>query len=135
MRAAALLAIATVGFPALDAVAGDVRHSGIPVSYVGRWAPDAQGCNDKDKDKGKSVIVLAAKAYASSEANCVVEWVTETASPRGPVYSAHLQCVNRQAPGQKKAVNLIIRPEGSDDQISAGSDFDSLKTYRRCSAN
>jgi len=135
MRATTVLAFAAVTVPAFDVAAGDVRHSDIPVSYVGRWAPDAQGCGDKDKDKGKSAIVLSAKAYQSAEANCVVEWVTETASPRGPVYSAHLLCVSPSAPGQRTPVNLIIRPEGADGQISAGSDFDSLKTYQRCSAN
>ncbi len=134
MRATTVLAFAAVTLPTLDAVAGDVRHSSIPVSYLGRWAPDARGCNGKD-DKDKSAIVLSAKAYASSEANCVVEWVTETASPRGPVYSAHLLCVSRSAPGQKTAVNLIIRSESSGGQISAGSDFGSLKTYQRCPAN
>jgi hypothetical protein len=133
MRATAILAIATVAAsPA--ALAGDVRHGSIPVTYIGRWAPDAQGCNAKDKDKSKSAIVLSAKAYVDAQANCTVDWVTETASPRGPVYSAHLQCVRKSAPGQKMAVNLIIRPQGSSGRITAGIDFAKLKTYQRCAA-
>ena len=134
MRTTAILAIAAVTFASQAAVAGDVRHSGIPAAYLGRWAPDAQGCNDKDKDKSKSAIVLSAKAYVDAQANCAVDWVTETASPRGSVYSAHMQCVRRSAPGQKMAVNLIIRPEGSSGRITAGIDFAKLKIYQRCAA-
>jgi hypothetical protein len=101
MRATAILAIAATAIASPAALAGDVRHGSIPVTFIGRWAPDAQGCTAKDKDKGKSAIVLSAKGYADAEANCVVDWVTETASARGPVYSAHMQCVSRSAPGKK----------------------------------
>jgi hypothetical protein len=129
MRGPAILIIAAVTFAPHVATAGDVRHERIPDSYAGRWAPDSQVCKDKDKDK--AVITLSAKAYANAEANCTVDWVTETASPRGPVYSAHLQCSSRAAPGQKAAANLIIRSEDID-KISAGPDFGNLKIYQRC---
>ena len=102
----------------------------MPETYSGRWALDAHLCKDVDK----SVIVLSAKTYSDSEGNCSVEWVVETASPRGPSYSAHLLCSNVSNPAQKTAANLIVRPD-SASQIFAGSDFDKLKVYQRCPAS
>jgi hypothetical protein len=112
------------------AVAADVRHRDIPDSFLGIWAPNAQVCKDADK----SVIVISANTYVSSEAHCMVDWVTETAGPRGPIYSAHLQCFNPSEPARRSASNLIIRPEDTN-QISVGPDFGNLKVYGRCSTN
>lgn len=126
MRGAALLAIAAVMVVPNATVGGDVRHSGFPDAYAGRWAPDAQ-CKDADT----AVIVLSDKSYVNADANCTVDWVTETASPRGSVFSAHLQCASRAAPAQKAAATLIIRPD-TLSQIAAGPDFDHLKVYQRC---
>ena len=91
--------------------------------------PAPEICQDADK----SAIVFSAKAYATSTVSCAVEYVAETASPKGPIYSARLQCSNTAARAPKKVANLIIRPRDTN-QISIGPAFDSLKPYRRCSA-
>jgi len=130
MRAAAILAVTTAMFVPHAAFSGDVRHSGMPEDYSGRWAPDPQVCKDADR----SVIVLSAKAYSGPEGACTIEWVVETASPRGPSYSVHMLCSNVSDPAQKSSANLIVRPD-SASQISVGSDFSKLKIYQRCPAN
>jgi hypothetical protein len=113
------------------AIAHVVRHNSIPDTYVGRWAPGTETCKESDK----AVIVLSAKKYVSPEAECAVDWVSETPGPHGPIFSAHLRCAGPAAQTQKTAgSNIIIRPD-NDRQISIGSDFDNLKPYRRCSAN
>jgi hypothetical protein len=127
MRGAAILAIAAVTLAPYAAVGGDVRHSGFPDAFYGRWAPNAKACKDTDK----SAIVLSANSYENSDATCIVDWVTETASARGSVFSAHLQCTNRLAPAQKGAGTLIVRPD-TLIQISVGPDFDNLNVYQRC---
>jgi hypothetical protein len=105
-----------------------VRHAAIPDAYLGTWAADAGKCGESDK----AAVVLAAKAYTSSSANCSVDFVSETAGARGSIYSARLQCSNPAARGKtKSAVNLIIRPD-SADRILIGSSFDSLTPYQRC---
>src|SRR5262245_52509768 len=102
------------------------RHASIPEPLQGSWAPSSDRCKADDK----SVIVLAAKAYTSAEKTCAVDWVAETAAPRGATYSAHLQCPGQ--PGQPaSASNRIIRPDGAT-QISSGSDFTNLATYQKC---
>src|SRR5260221_687362 len=124
MRITAILIIVTTTFMS-HGFAGDVRHNSIPKSFFGTWAPSPQVCKDADK----SVIVLSAKTYGSSMANCTVNWVNETASTHGPVYSAHMQCLNPSEPARKVVSNLIMR-SGAANQISAGPDFDSLKVYQ-----
>jgi len=106
-----------------------VRLSAIPEAYWGTWVPTAEICKDADK----SAIVLSAKAYVASAVSCTVDYVAETPSPKGPIYSARLQCSNPAGRGPKKAVNLIIRPNDTN-QISVGPTFDRLKLYQRCSA-
>jgi hypothetical protein len=123
----AVLTLLTVLLPHA-ARADVVRHSAIPDAYLGRWAADAAKCGESDK----AAVVLAAKAYASSSANCTVDFVSETAGVRGSIYSARLQCSNPASKGKtKSAANLIIRPD-STDRISIGSSFDSLTAYQRC---
>jgi hypothetical protein len=92
--------------------------------------PTAEICQDADK----SGIVLSAKAYVTSAVSCAVDYVAETPSSKGPIYSARLQCSNKAGQSRKKVANLIIRP-GDTNQISMGPAFDSLKPYQRCSAS
>ena len=123
-------ALIVVNMLASQAAVADVkRHASIPEPLRGSWAPNSDNCKSDDK----SIIVLAAKAYTSAETTCAVDWVAETAGPRGPTYSAHLQCPG-QPPGQRASVtNLIIRPNTAM-QISISSDFSNLRTYQNCPA-
>jgi hypothetical protein len=126
MRIAGLLAL-TVMLSSQPAVAVK-RHASIPEPLRGSWAPSADACKNEDK----SVVVLSAKAYTGSERSCSVLWVSETASVRGPTYSARLRCTN-QLSQKRSESNLIIRPDNETNQISIGGDFSNLKTYQRCS--
>ena len=128
MRKTGILALCAVLAPQVAASYG-VRLSAIPEAYWGTWVPAAEICQDANK----SAIVLSAKAYVTSAVSCAVDYVTETPSPKGPIYSARLQCSNLAGEAPKKVVNLIIR-SGDTNQISMGSAFDSLKPYQRCSA-
>jgi hypothetical protein len=110
------------------ATADVVRHGSLPETYWGTWVGAAEPGTES------SVIVLSAKSFVSDGASCSVVWVSQTASARGSVYSAHLQCTNRASKaGEWAAANLIIRPN-SVDQIEVGSEYVALKPYRRCSA-
>ena len=129
MRTVAFQAIAMTIFMSSAALASDVRHSRFPESVVGMWAPGPEAC----KDDTKSTVTLSATAYAGSDTSCTVDWVNETASANGPVYSAHAQCSKPSAPAQKTTSNLMVRPK-DNNQISIGPDFDNLKVYRRCAS-
>src|SRR5215471_14436024 len=110
------------------ATADVVRHGSLPEAYWGIWVGTAEPW------AASSIIVLSAKSYVSGEANCSVDWVSQTASARGSVYAAHLQCTNRaRKENQRTAANVIIRPS-SIDRIEVGSEYANLKPYRRCSA-
>jgi hypothetical protein len=128
MRMTGILALCAVLVPQVAASYG-VRLSAVPETYWGTWVPTAEICQD-----AKSAIVLSAKAYVTSAVNCAVDYVAETPSPKGPIYSARLQCSNIAGQATKKAVNLILRP-GDTNHISMGPAFDSLKSYQRCSAS
>jgi hypothetical protein len=124
MRVIGVLAMVAVLFP--QAATADVkRHTSIPESLWGSWAPSAESCNND-----KSIIALAAKRYVSSEANCTVDWVSETPGAQGAIYSAHLQCAQR---ARKTISDIVLRPTDSN-QLSMGADFSSLKTFQRCPA-
>lgn len=126
----ALVALVAALVPQITA-AHVVRHNSIPEVYWGTWAPGAGPCKDGDP----SAMVLSANAYVGPAGTCSVDFVSETPSARGATYSARLQCSNQGAQAQKRTVvNLIIRPDGTT-QIAAGPDFNSLKSYRRCSPN
>jgi hypothetical protein len=127
MRMTGIFALCAVLVPQIAASYG-VRLSAIPETYWGTWVPAAEVCQDANK----SAIVLSAKAYVTSVVNCAVNYVAETPSPKGPIYSAQLQCSNIAGSAPKKVVNLIIRPRDTN-QISMGPAFDSLKAYQRCS--
>jgi hypothetical protein len=130
MRATAILAITTATFVSHAAVADVKRHEFIPESLRGSWAPSTEVCENANN----SIIVVSAKTYTSSEANCMVLWVSETAAARGPMYSAHLQCSKPEQKLGKTQSDIVFSPKGSD-QISIGSRFSNLKNYQRCSAN
>jgi hypothetical protein len=128
---AALLVFIAAFVPQV-ATAYVLRSSSIPEAYWGTWAPTDTTCKDADKS---TTLVLSAQAYLRSATSCAVEYVSETPSPKGPIYSAHLQCSNPAGPAQKKtSADLIIRP-GEANQIYVGPDFPSLKPYQRCSAS
>jgi hypothetical protein len=129
MRTVAFQAIVMTIFMSSAALASDVRHSRFPESVVGMWAPGLEAC----KDDTKSTVTLSATAYDSSDTSCTVDWVNETASANGPVYSAHAQCSKISAPAQKIISNLMVQPK-DNNQISIGPDFDNLKVYRRCTS-
>jgi len=126
MRQATVLVLA---FLMSDVAAADVvRHGVIPEAYRGRWIESAE------TEPHRSIIALSAKAYVGPAANCSVDWVSETASMRGSIYAAHLQCVDPAAAVEKRTTaNLIIWPENSD-RIAVGPEFTNLKIFRRCVA-
>ena len=127
MRKAVLL-VFVAAFAPQAVSAHVVRHNSVPETYHGTWAPDSAACKDE-----KVTIVLSAKAYAGPAGNCVVDYVSETAEPKGSTFSARMQCSDPRGQAQKKMIaNLIMRPDGAD-RISVGSTFESLKTYQRCS--
>jgi hypothetical protein len=129
MRAIAILA-ATAAVVSHAAVADVKRHESILESLRGSWAPSTAVCKDGDK----SIIVVAAKTYVSSEANCRVGWVSETVAARGPVYSAPLQCSKPNDDAQKTRFDVIFFQKCAN-HISIGPRFSDLKDYQRCSAS
>jgi hypothetical protein len=106
-----------------------VRHLSVPERFWGTWAPSAELCRDK-----KSIIAVSSQGYETSQESCAVQWVTETAGRSGPIYSAHMRCTMAAAPDQKTELNRLIIPQ-EDGQVSAGPDFNDLKSYQRCPAN
>jgi len=115
-------------FVSTVAAADVVRHGSLPAAYWGTWVGTAEPATEIP------VIVLSAKSYVSGEASCSIDWVSQTASPRGSVYAARLRCTNRAGKANERAAeNLIIRPN-SLDRIEVGSEYANLKPYRRCSA-
>ncbi len=123
-----LIALVSALLPSAS-LADSVRHLSVPERFWGTWAPSADLCADD-----KSVFVVSAKGYVSSQASCTIQWVTETAGASGPFYSAHMRCSNPATPNETTEVNrIIVANEGGE--LSAGPDFKQLKSYRRCPAN
>src|ERR1700746_4182067 len=106
-------------------LADSVRHLSVPERLWGTWAPSADLCSDN-----KSTFVVSAKGYVTSQANCAIQWVTETAGAEGPIYSAHMRCSNSAAPEQTTEANRVIVPNDRGE-LSAGPDFRQLTVYRR----
>jgi hypothetical protein len=104
-----------------------VRHNSIPEAYWGTWSTGESACVDGDK----AAMVLSAKAYVGPSGSCAVDYVSETASPKGAIFSARLLCPSPGAAAKKTVVNLMFRSDGTD-QVSFGPAFASLKAYRRC---
>jgi hypothetical protein len=127
MRITSLL-VAVIAIASHGALADIKRHASVPEALQGTWGAGSDGCKPDDK----SAIILAAKSYTGANAKCSIDWVSETASPKGAIYSAHMRCA--APPAQKASVsNLIIRPDAAD-QISVGADFSHLTAYQRCPA-
>jgi hypothetical protein len=132
MRTVTAILAAILAIPALlsqRAVADEIRHLTFPSVLLGRWAPSAELCAAKDK----SNITIAADGYSTADGKCSVRWIVETAGSRGPNYAVHAQCEADGQPAKADVVNLILRPEGSD-QVVIGKSFTDLKPYLRCPA-
>jgi hypothetical protein len=123
-----LIALVSAFLPSAS-LADSVRHLSVPERFWGTWAPSTDLCADH-----KSVFVVSAKGYTASDASCTVQWVTETAGRAGPFYSAHMRCSNPVTPNDFTEVNRII-VANEDGKLSAGPDFNQLKSYLRCPAN
>jgi hypothetical protein len=93
-----MFALCAVLVPQVAASYG-VRLSAIPEAYWGTWVPAAEICQDANK----SAIVLSGKAYSTSGVSCAVYYVAETPTPKGPIYSARLQCSNMAGQAPKKS--------------------------------
>ncbi len=130
MRKAALLLLMVALAPqAAAARGGGIKMlNSVPEAYRGRWAPSTGACKDGDK----AAIALSAKGYTGPLGKCEVATVSETAGPKGSIYSARLRCGDQAQ--QTTPANLVIRPDDAN-RISAGSTFESLKPYQRCSDN
>ena len=98
MRRTGIFTLCAVLAPQVAASYG-VRLSAIPEAYWGTWVPTAEICQDADK----SGIVLSAKAYVTSAVSCAVDYVAETPSSKGPIYSARLQCSNKAGRSRRTA--------------------------------
>ena len=101
VRRTGIFTLCVVLAPQIAASYG-VRLSAIPEAYWGTWVPTAEICQDANK----SGIVLWAKAYVTSAVSCAVNYVAETPSSKGPIYSARLQCSNKAGQSPKKVANL-----------------------------
>jgi len=110
-------------------LADSVRHLSVPERFWGTWVPAGEQCRDS-----KATIAVSSQGYHSAQETCAVQWVTETAGRSGPIYSAQLRCSAPATPDQKTELNRIIIPQ-ENGKLSAGPDFDTLKTYDRCPAN
>ena len=110
-------------------LADSVRLLSVPERYWETWALNTDLCRDD-----KSVFVVSAKGYVTSQENCTIQWLTETAGAEGPIYSAHMRCSNSAAPEQTTEANRVIVPNDRGE-LSAGPDFRQLKVYRRCPSN
>ena len=127
MRRILLLAF-FAGIAPQAATAHVVRHNSIPEAYWGTWMPGTAACSAD----AKTAIVLTAKDYVGPAGNCSVDYVSETATPQGPLYSARLLCPGTDAQARKKVVNLMFRSDAGGG-ISAGATFSGLKALHRCS--
>ncbi len=97
------------------AALADVRHVSVPEWLWGTWAPSAELCRDD-----KSIIVMSEKSYVTSQANCTVQWLTETAAADGPIYSAHMRCSRPSTSEHETESNRIIVPK-DNGQLSVGA--------------
>lgn len=125
----AVIATAIIGSGTCAAWAGDVRHPYIPQTAWGTWAvkPDLCGSNDP------SNLYIKEGGAVGPESACAVEYVVETAGAKGPIYSAHMWCTDKDDPSKKSSKTFLSIPHG-DDSMSVGTDFNDLKTYVRCPA-
>jgi hypothetical protein len=83
--------------------------------------------------KDKSNVSIESNKYGDGRGSCAVLWVVETPGARGTNYAVHSLCTSAKDQSKTQTVNIVIRPQGSD-QASMGRSFEDLKTYRRCPA-
>src|SRR5262245_21266327 len=121
---AAVLALLAL-FPA-GVRAGDVRHPTIPKESWGTWALNRDSCATNDP----SNLIIKEGGGTGPRDDCAVEYVVETAGARGPNYSAHMWCTDKNDPAKKTSMTFIVIPRG--DTMAVGTTFDDLKTYYRC---
>ena len=76
----------------------------------------------------------AQRGPLTSQANCAIQWITETAGSDGPIYSAHMRCSSLAEPQETTEVNQII-VSNDRGELSAGPEFKDLKRYRLCPPN
>ncbi len=120
--------IAILGVIASTAAHGSVvRVTALPDGMHGTWAASADACSKSDEPK----IVIAAKKYTRSDAACEVLWVTVTAAPNRPNYSARSRCVD-QTTGKTSPPSALLFRLIDSDHIFIGSDEGSLQRYQRC---
>ena len=117
--------ILAIGSPSANA--SDVRRSDLPKSVWGAWAPSPDACGGADKSK----INISAKKHSSENLTCDIEWVTVTATPKGPNYSTRSRCIDQTTKKQNPPTFFLVRPIDSN-QILVGQTETALKTYQRC---
>ena len=120
-----VITILAVASPSADA--SDVRRSDLPESVWGVWAPSADACGGADKSK----INIAAKTHSSENMTCEIEWVTVTATAKGPNYSTRSHCTDQSTKTQNPPSFFLVRPIDSN-HILVGVTDAGLKTYQRC---
>ena len=126
MRTIALTLIVSVISSA--AVADVKRYKSMPQPLWGRWGPSADACKNSDE----TVFKLTATNVLTSNANCVINSVSETPSEHGPKYSVLLRCPKEGAKGPMPQSVMIIWPRGKGE-LSSGTSFSDLKDYQLCS--
>ena len=127
MNQVAILAVAALTLS--PAAADEIRRAAIPTVMLGTWAETPEQCATKDKF---NVSIESAK-YGDGSGTCAVRWVVTTPSPHGTNYAVHALCTSSKDQSRTQAVNIIIRPDGTD-RASMGRSFNQLKTYQRCPA-
>ena len=110
-----------------DYPSGLVRHPEAPTALQGIWTPFGEACDTSNQSR----FSVSPKVYATSQFECHIDWVTETAGAEGPAYAAHLRCSNGKEPTQSKPSNILMVPKGKQEML-AGAGFGSLKNYQRC---
>ena len=123
----ALLVLIAVTAP--QAAAARIKVIGeIPKDYWGEWTSGLEPCKSGDTE----VLVLSAKAYEGPLGKCDVVSVSEIPGQNGAIYSARMLCSGLSQTEKKTSANLIMLP-GDLKELAAGSTFDSLSEYQRCS--
>src|SRR5262249_49004275 len=111
-------------------LADSVRLLSVPERYWGTWALSTDLCRDD-----KSVFVVSAKGYVTSQENCTIQWLTETAGAEGPIYSAHMRCSNsgHLSRRQKRTASSCRTTAGSFRQARISGNSKSIDAVHRTS--
>jgi hypothetical protein len=105
----------------------DVRHPSYPPNLQGVWAPQAGQCGAD----GTQSFVIKEKSVVGPKLECAVDYVTERAAPKGPIFSGRGSCAERAQPQKKSTMNLLIEPR-NDGTTWIGTTFDNLAQYQLC---